>query len=229
MVLSRRKTILLGSAGNIGTFLASYLKNGRLHPTNHELIHVDLKYSGKEDLCYRYINEIPEEQLLSLELFIGVIGESILKKEFFEKLLLNGTKRKILFASGSTKTVEFSDLIAYINQLAMSESPVVGGYPVKLQFDRIKDPQSNIDQGGIVKFSIQKDSKKIDKIFYLLSDLTPVNFLFYGVPTETMDIIIRQLTTVGLGMVDQFKKNRLPPPGLYAVDKEIDEWGNKYE
>lgn len=229
MVLSRRKTILLGSAGNIGTFLASYLKNGRLHPTNHELIHVDLKYSGKEDLCYRYINEIPEEQLLSLELFIGVIGESILKKEFFEKLLLNGTKRKILFASGSTKTVEFSDLIAYINQLAMSESPVVGGYPVKLQFDRIKDPQSNIDQGGIVKFSIQKDSQKIDKIFYLLSDLTPVNFLFYGVPTETMDIIIRQLTTVGLGMVDQFQKNRLPPPGLYAVDKEIDEWGNKYE
>ena len=98
-----------------------------------------------------------------------------------------------------------------------------------LQFERIKDPQSNIDQGGIVKFSIQKESEKIEKIFYLLSDLTPVNFLFYGVPTETMDIIIRQLTTVGLGMVDQFKKNQLPPPGLYAVDKEIDEWGNKYE
>ncbi len=88
-------------------------------------------------------------------------------------------------------------------------------------------PQSNIYKGGIVKFSIQKESQRIDKIFYLPSDLTFVNFLFYRVPTETMDIIIRQLTTVGLGMVDQFKKNRLPPP--YAVDKEIDEWGNKYE
>jgi hypothetical protein len=87
--------------------------------------------------------------------------------------------------------------------------------------------QSNIDRGGIVKFSIQMESQRIDNIFYLPSDLSPVNFLFYGVPTETMDIIIRQLTTVGLGMVDQFKKNRLPPP--YAVDKEIDEWGNKYE
>jgi hypothetical protein len=229
MVLSRRKTILLGSAGNIGTFLALYLKNGRLHPTNQELIHIDLKYTNKEDLYYQKIEEVPLDLFLSAELFIGVIGESILKKEYIEKLLLRGTKKKLLFASGSTKTVEFSDLVTSINHLSMAREPKVGDYPVTLQFERIKDPQSNIDQGGIVKFSIQKESEKIEKIFYLLSDLTPVNFLFYGVPTETMDIIIRQLTTVGLGMVDQFKKNQLPPPGLYAVDKEIDEWGNKYE
>ncbi len=229
MVLSRRKTILLGSAGNIGTFLGNFLIKARLHPTNLEMIQVDLKYTDgdKQNLCYKSLTEIPEDKLLSIELFIGVIGESILKKEWIEKILIKGTQRKILFASGSTKTAEFSDLITYINELSMSKNPKVGDFHATLQFERIKDPQSNIDQGGIVRFVLEKDNQKIEKIFYLLSDLTPINFLFYGVPTETMDIIIRQLTTVGLGMVAQFQTNRLPPPGLYAVDNEIDEWGNQ--
>jgi hypothetical protein len=229
MVLSRRKTLLLGSAGNIGTFLGNFLTNGRLHPGNTELIKIDLKYSeaDSKSLCYNFLSQVPEDKFLSTELFLGVIGESILKKEWIEKLLIYGTQKKILFASGSTKTVEFSDLITFLNELSMLENPKIGDYHVRLFFDRIKDPQSSIDQGGIVKFILEKENQKIEKIFYLLSDLTPVNFLFYGVPTETMDIIIRQLTTVGLGMVAQFQTNRLPPPGLYAVDREIDEWGNQ--
>jgi hypothetical protein len=111
--------------------------------------------------------------------------------------------------------------------LALEKEPKISGIPVILKFERIRDPQSNIDQGGIVKFFIEKNGIKIEKHFYLLSDLTPVNFLFYGVPTETMDMIIRQLTTVSLGLIHQFQTGELPEPGLYAIDSEIDEWGNK--
>ena len=57
--------------------------------------------------------------------------------------------------------------------------------------------------------------------------MSPINFLFYGVPTETMDLIISQLTSVSLGLLNQYKSGELPEPGLYAVDHQIDEWGAK--
>ncbi len=63
--------------------------------------------------------------------------------------------------------------------------------------------------------------------FYLISDGSPVNFLFFGVPTESMDPIISQLASVSLGMVDLFQKQSLYPPDLYAVDRQIDIWGKK--
>lgn len=228
LVLSRRKTIVLGSKGNIGTFLTTYLEKGRLHSTNLEMLKVDLKYAEleKNNLCYKSLYEIPESLFLDCELFIGVIGESILKKDMIEKLILEGNKKKIFFASGSTKTAEFSDLILFLNELSLSKEPTISGFRVELQFERIKDPQSNIDQGGMVYITVEKGSKKIEKIFFLLGDLTPINFLFYGVPTETMDMIIRQLTTISLGLTDQYRRNVIPQANLYAVDKEIDEWGN---
>lgn len=95
-----------------------------------------------------------------------------------------------------------------------------------MEFDRILDPQSGIDQGGKVSFFVSKDGVEIEKTFFLLSDLSPINFLFYGVPTEGMDAIIGQLASVALGMADQSKNGRILPPGLYAVDHEIDTWGN---
>ncbi len=229
MVLSRRKTIVLGSAGNIGGFLVTFLEKGRLHSTNQELIKIDIKYEANEKnlFCYQKLADVPKEKLLECELYIGVIGDSIVKKDLLEEIIIHGKPKKILFASGSTKTAEFSDLIQFINNLALEKDPKILGTPVTLKFERIRDPQSNIDQGGIVKFFLEKDDQKIEKHFYLLSDLTPVNFLFYGVPTETMDMIIRQLTTVSLGLVNQFHTGKLPNPGLYAIDSEIDEWGNK--
>jgi hypothetical protein len=70
---------------------------------------------------------------------------------------------------------------------------------------------------------------KSKEISILLSDLSPINFLYYGAPTEIMDSIISDLLTVSLGMVEQAKTNSLPLPALYAVDHEIDRWGKKIE
>lgn len=227
MILSSKKTIVLGSMGNIGNFLCKYLKAGRLHDTNQELIGVDIRYPQVARETYRTLSEIPDEIFLSLELFIGVIGTSILKKEFLAKLILNGKKARLIFASGSTKTVEFTDLTDYLYEISTMENPSIDRTPVQILFDKIIDPQTDTVQGTKVSISFKKDNQEINKTIFLLGDLSPINFLFYGVPTETMDRIISQLTSVSLGMVDQYKKNILPEPNLYAVDHQIDEWGNQ--
>ncbi|MBM9500014.1 hypothetical protein JWG44_07090 [Leptospira sp. 201903071] len=225
LILSSRKILILGAKGNIGTFLCKYLES-RLHESNQEVIEVDLKVEKPGNRNYRTIDEIPKEEFYSRDLILGVIGNSILKKEHFEDLILNGTKSKVLISSGSTKTAEYTDLIQWINDLSFSDEKKIGGYPVRLEFDRILDPQSGIDQGGKVTFCIDKDGQEIEKTFFLLSDLSPINFLFYGVPTEGMDAIIGQLASAALGMADQSKKGKLLDPGLYAVDHQIDSWGN---
>ncbi|HNC00911.1 MAG TPA: hypothetical protein PLS71_21885, partial [Leptospiraceae bacterium] len=226
MVLSSKKTIILGAMGNIGSFLTKYMKEGRLHDTNKELIGVDIRYPQVTKENYKALQEIPDEIFLSLELFIGVIGASIFKREFLSKIILQGTKERLIFASGSTKTVEFTDLSEYLYEISTMESPSIDGIPVRIVFDKIIDPQTDTVQGTKVFISFQKNSLEITKTLYLLGDLSPINFLFYGVPTETMDRIISQLTSVSLGMVDQYKKGILPEPNLYAVDHQIDEWGN---
>ncbi|MGJ4753392.1 hypothetical protein [Leptospira kmetyi] len=226
MILSSRKILVLGAKGNIGSFLCKYLES-RLHETNQDLVQVDLKVSKPNKHDYATIDEIAREEFLSRDLILGVIGNSILKREHFEDLILNGNKSKILIVSGSTKTAEYTDLIHWIDELSFSDDKKIGGLPARLEFDRILDPQSGIDQGGKVTFYVSKDGKEIEKTFFLLSDLSPINFLFYGVPTEGMDAIIGQLASAALGMADQSKKGKILPPGLYAVDHEIDPWGNR--
>ncbi|HNW30106.1 MAG TPA: hypothetical protein PKN50_16620 [Spirochaetota bacterium] len=36
-------------------------------------------------------------------------------------------------------------------------------------------------------------------------DLSPINFLYYGVPAESMDSIISQLTKLSLGIVGRYR------------------------
>ncbi|MCB1177958.1 MAG: hypothetical protein KDK36_10300, partial [Leptospiraceae bacterium] len=226
MILSKRKMIVLGAKGNIGGFLCKYIEGGRLHETNPEVIKVDLKYSNESDKGYVYLNEIEEEKFLELELFIGVVGESILKEDLLENLILNGKSNRLIFASGSTKTAEFTHLSSFLNNLLDMEEPKIQNTPIEIFTERIKDPQSGIDQGGKVIIQFEKEGQSKEKTLYLLSDLTPINFLFYGVPTEMMDLVFSHLLTSALGMCDQFRNNKLPEPKLYAVDLEIDEWGN---
>ena len=227
MVLSSKKTIVLGAMGNIGSFLSKYLQEGRLHDRNKELIKVDIRYEKITNETYRALSEIPEDIFLSLELFIGVIGASILKREFLEKLILKGNKSRLIFASGSTKTVEFSELSEFLYEVYTMDSPQIAGVPVRIFYDKILDPQTNTIQGTKVLLYFNSNGLEIEKTLYLLGDLSPINFLFYGVPTETMDLIISQLTSVSLGLLNQYKSGELPEPGLYAVDHQIDEWGAK--
>jgi S-adenosylhomocysteine hydrolase len=230
MVLSQRKVMVLGADGNIGRYLCRFLLDGRLHANNKKIIQVDISYAT-DHTAYRYpsIDAVPEDHLLSRDLFIGVIGESVLKRSHLEKIILFSQPTRLIFTSGSTKTVEFSDLSEWLYALSDNESPRIKGVPVEIEYDRIVDPQSDIDQGGKVIIRFRQDGRHVVKELYLLSNLSPVNFLFYGVPTETMDMVLSQLLKVSLGMNHQNKAGNLPAPGLYAVDKEIDAWGDTFE
>ncbi|MCC5815041.1 MAG: hypothetical protein JJT78_09815 [Leptospira sp.] len=234
-IMSRRKFMVLGAAGNIGSFLCKYLRGGRLHDTNDHLIEVDLK---NETSTWKYsrIDDVEKNQLLDTDVILGVIGESILEVPFWEEMILHGNHKNLYIASGSTKTVEFAHLIDWLNLFLTDKLTSIRGIPVEIESKRIIDPQSQMDQGGLIIFrgkqKLELGTGKLinqpwEKKLFLFSDLSPVNFLYYGAPTEIMDSIISQLLTASLGMTDQYKKQSLPEPDLYAVDHQIDQWGKK--
>ena len=225
MVLSRRKIAVLGSNGNIGKYLCRFLQNDRLTDGAGDLIEVDTSYTTTNQRQYLSIDNVPDNVLLSRDIFIGVIGESILQAEQLEKLVLSGEHNRLFFVSGSTKTLEFTHLSRWINGLASSNTPEIDDVSIHIEFDRILDPQSGLDQGGKAIIRFIREELPIKKEIFMPGDLSPINFLYYGVPTEIMDIVLSQLLKVSLGMTDQFKNGTLPHPDLYAVDHEINEWG----
>ena len=52
----------------------------------------------------------------------------------------------------------------------------------------------------------------IEKRLIFVANLTPVNFLFYGVPTEVMDRVMAQLLRASLGLVRDVGGPRQPAP-----------------
>lgn len=222
-VLSKRKVLLLGSNGNIGRFLKQYLIGGFLHETNLDILEVDRKFDSESRFRKSNFGNVSNSEFAEIDLIIGVTGESIISSKTWESWILTSKHKQLFIASGSTKTVEFSDFIKWINELNLSDNPKLDGEDLTISFGRILDPQTQMDLGSKIIFKINK--KQIEKEVFLISDGSPVNFLFFGVPTESMDPIISQLASVSLGMVNFYKTKKLPEPNLYAVDHQIDVWG----
>lgn len=223
LVLSRRKIAILGSDGNIGKFLCKYLENGRIKEENSNLLKIDIKYDNDKPDCFKTLEDVPKERLLETEMYIGVIGESILTEKWLEEIVMHSKKEKIFFISGSTKTLEYKHLTEWIKQL--QSSGTLGGEKIRTNVKRIIDPQSGIDQGGIFHIESLSQENHFSKSLYLLADLTPINFLFYGVPTEMMDSILTQLVKMSILLKQGFDKKTLPEPDIYALDHQIDEKG----
>lgn len=222
--LSKRKILLLGSQGNIGVFLKKYLIGGFLHENNLDIIEIDRKIQSESKFAKSDFLKVSESEFSEIDLIIGVTGESIILPNAWESWILKSKHKQLFIASGSTKTAEFSDFINWTNELNLTENPKLGGDDLEISFQRILDPQTQMELGSKIIFRI--DTKKIEKEVYLISDGSPVNFLFFGVPTESMDPIISQLASVSLGMVHYYKSKRLPKPDLYAVDHQINIWGD---
>ena len=224
-VLSRRNIIVLGAEGNIGKSLCRLLKEGRLHKENQTLTQVDIQYKEFSAGCYSSVENVPDHELLCKDLFIGVVGKSILEPSQIEKLIIYGERANLFFASGSTKTAEFEALSSWLQAISRMDTPHIDGTPVRIDYERIYDPQSGFDQGRKVIIHFQQGDRTHTKALFLLADLSPINFLYYGVPTEIMDSVLSQLLKVSLGMLRKFTTGTLPSPGLYAVDHQIDDWG----
>jgi hypothetical protein len=229
-VISKRKFLLLGSKGNIGGFLLQYLQAGRLHESNQRVLKVDLKYgkgtNGIKEIDNHFsIAELSKDDWAEIDFLLGVTGDSVLKQKDWENWILCAKSESLYLASGSTKTAEFTDLLQWLNELLRTEKKQIKEHPLELKVERIIDPQTQMDLGAKYLFHWTEGKASKSKTLFLMSDGSPINFVFYGVPTESMDPIIAQLITVSLGLTDRFNSGKLPQGGLYAVDHEIDAWG----
>lgn len=214
LVLSRRSLLVLGCCGAIGSRLMTQLA-GRGHaPWGVDLAAPEGELAPFQTRIVRTPEELPQDTLLDIDLIVGVIGTSILNAKFFEAWLA-GTRRPALFlASGSTKTLEFAQLSRWLQDLEAGKARL-GGETVRLTRTAIRDPQSRLILGARVL--IESETRTYPAL-YLLADLTPINFLFYGVPTETMDAILTQLVQLGAAVAGEARL----APGVYALDQEID-------
>ncbi|MCF8130919.1 MAG: hypothetical protein K9N10_20600 [Deltaproteobacteria bacterium] len=233
--MMHRHALVLGSRGNIGRFLMKVME-GRVSygsASGLDIRNVHEKESGPKE--FAHIEDLRKEEWQALDLFLGVTGVSVLSRDFFEKLLLEGSAGNLFFASGSTKTVEFESLTAWIETLSNADRPTIGGLPVRLEKRPIKDPQNQILQGHHVRIVFEKQSGRpmnfplSHKDLYLLGDSMPINFLYYGVPGEVIDGVFEELFSLLSGFASRQKEGRTYEPGIYAVDVNTDKHGDPYE
>jgi len=221
-VLSRRSCLILGSRGAIGGELCRHLRS-RLDEPSLDLACVDLKVDesgGGDDLVEaRCLAGLPAERWLDVDLVVGVTGESVLQGADIERWLLRSAKPSLALVSGSTKKVEFAAVMDWFDRLMASTSPMIGDVAATIAVEELLDPRTARVYGHrwLFTFSGDRPSKEI----VTLANLTPVNFLFYGVATEIIDEVLAQLLSLSLAAVRQ-ADSPLLRGGLLAVDREID-------
>lgn len=231
-VLSRRKCLVLGSRGVIGRRLMDILGR-RLGRRSSQLWGVDLRVLSSDsppdaDWETRAYRELPPEVRCQIDLVVGVTGNNVLTGEDIEAWLLESTSPELICASGSTKTVEFSGVAHWLDSLLSQAEPRIGGFPVQISVRETKDPQTGKFFGRSYRFNISQEGVETQRDLLLLANLTPVNFLFYGVPTEIMDEVMTELLCSALGLLRRTGVERVEPR-LYAVDWEIGRHGEGIE
>jgi hypothetical protein len=108
-----------------------------------------------------------------------------------------------------------------VDAWAARARPRLGGEPIAVTTAEVTDPQSGRRYGTAVTIRRGRGDAAAQKTLVFIADLTPVNFLFYGVPTEGIDRVMAQLLTTTLRLVRDVGGRRPPAPRLYAVDREL--------
>jgi S-adenosylhomocysteine hydrolase len=222
LVISSRRAIIIGGAGAIGSKSVAQLSN-KLGRKNVFCVDIAIPENANEELKFqaRSFSETPREILYETDLFLGYTGKSVITEDNFQDLILKSKKEKLFFASGSTKTVEFANVFKYLNRLINAQNQRIGNRKISLEVDLIRDPLSDYLQGTKIRITFI-DNKKFRDIF-LLADGTPVNFLYFGIPTEIMDLVFLQLLKLSASFVNKTKKL---PNKVLGLDHEIDEDAN---
>ena len=222
-ILSRRSVLVLGSRGAIGGELTRALI-ARLDEGRLGLCGVDLRVGdgvGELPREARSLDGLPSEAWLDTDLVLGVTGDSVLQGHDLERWLCEGRRPFLTLASGSTKKVEFRDLMAWFDALCSEPNPTLGGQRVEVRVEELLDPRTLRLYGHrwVVRFADGRERKVL-----ALGQLTPINFLFYGVATELIDEVLAQLVTVSLGAVRNATEGR-GDRRLLAVDRDVDAHG----
>lgn len=171
--LSRRNCVVLGSKGAIGRHLVAQL-SCRLIDAQAQLAGIDLLASNNGDQLgipeSKTIDGLPKAILRQLDLVIGVIGLSIFQGRHLEDWLLYGEPRLIYFASGSTKTEEFSELADWIDSLLAEPHPKLGGYNIQIRRRDIKDHLSGRLYAQSLLFEIEtEDTKRQREVMFFVT------------------------------------------------------------
>ena len=225
LLLSRRRALVLGSSGAIGSYILTELAH-RLGP--EKVAGIDIAVTPGETgvpLEIRTLEDLDDSLLYDINFFIGTIGKSIMKRQLLENLMVHSRQNQLFFASGSTKTVEFIDLENWLVDLQKSEHPTIADHDIEIEQTPLRDLQTRVQQGQIIKLRFFEKGIS-DKTLYLLGNLTPINFLYYGIPREIIDEVLSQLLRVSVGLTQHELNERPLPRKLLAVDHEIDSDAN---
>lgn len=219
-ILSRRSCLVLGSRGAIGSELIRSLR-ARLDDPEGALHGLDLRCgegSGVLAAEAATLAELAPERWLDTDLVLGVTGDSVLQADDLERWLCAGTRDTLVLASGSTKKVEFRSAMKWFDRLCSEATPQVAGRALSVRSEELLDPRTARLYGHRWHFQFACGRKRT---ILALGQLTPINFLFYGVATELIDEVLAQLLTVSLGAVRNAIQGVLPKC-LCAVDRECD-------
>ena len=225
-VLARRSCLILGSRGAIGSELCQSLPSRLDNPTEN-LAGIDQVVSdNKKDNALvesTTLESLPRERWLNTDLVIGVIGDSILTGDDIELWLRHSHKPSLVLVSGSTKKVEFRDVMNWFDGLLHADEPMIGNLPVQVQVAELLDPRTARVYGH--KWIFKTADNAVEKSIIALANMTPVNFLFYGVATEIIDEVLEQLLSVSLAAIRR-ASDPLATGHMLAVDHQIDADGN---
>ena len=232
-IMSARHALVLGCRGAIGANLMNQLTASL---SAAKVAGVDLavdrarygQHEGNSDSPWierQYLDELPRELLYDTDLIVGVAAESILKPGLLSDMLLHSTRGFICLVSGSTKTVEYTDISNWLDGLGSTDDPRIGGIPVCMRFSLIRDHQTRLIQGKCVTFEFQGcaiNPRPFTRRLFLYAELMPVNFLYYGSPCEIIQQVMSQLLQVSLGAIRRHCSGNPLPRQLWSVDHEID-------
>lgn len=229
-LLSRRNVMVLGSRGAIGGQIVTSLYGRSVHPAR-QIVGVDLKVTTPTQAHVEATSwqEVDQAVRRQTDLVIGVTGESVLRGDDLAEWLCEGERDEIIFASGSTKTSEFTDLAEWLDALLKEESPRINGRAARITVTELTDAISArclghryiFDLAGVDRMSGINQRRSV----VFLANMMPVNFMFYGVATEVIDEVLAQLTSCSLGLHERARNGEDLPRMLQAVDREIDALG----
>ena len=206
--LTERTALVLGAQGAIGRQTMRILE-ARLGA--ERLLGVDVARPAAPP-AWAFaadLDGLPAGALGRIDLVFGVVGRSICGAEWIERLLAATERTHLFFASGSTKTAEFAQLSAWL-----AERAARGG----VETAELHDPKTGVRQGRTARLEVGGKTVFV----HLLADLMPVNFLYYGVPAETMNRVMAELLRMAELLVRRHAEGRPFPPDLLALDREVD-------
>lgn len=234
LVLSRRRCLVLGSRGAIGRHLMSFLHE-RLLDGDDQLAGVDLAYDSDPVVPgvieAREFTALPRDIRMQMDLVLGVTGASVLTGADLEEWLVDGQAPRLVLASGSTKTEEFAGLAAWMEDRVLGQDAIrLRDRLARVRVHELRDPLSGRIFGHRAHFTLgaagggAPDAGAREREVFFLANGMPVNFLFYGVPTELIDDVLADLVGVAQGLIRRASEGAVPRR-LHAVDVEIDSRG----